>query len=462
MPIRVLHGAGVLALLGCLIWLLTDRTDPAVRSAEALRGERWYRLMLDHRHVGYLHTRTRRDALGRWRFESDLRFVLNRGNPVRIAESLLFAGTAPFPLVRASQRNERAGLIEGTAIEASDPGYQAHRLDAGGRLAGQPQPLDIEFTLRDYLGFEIRLRGQAPATGETVASAALDFTRRNVVSRQFRVIGRNATGYELENPAPYDSTRIQLDERLRPVAMTLSGLFELERTSRSEALAPRTALQAASYFVPTDRRLHDHTDIRVLELGVTGGLTAGDLWPGLAHGDGLRQEANTVTARRLRGDELMETAEHPVSDQRIRALALRAVADVDSPQARPGALMRFVNGYLRYEEDGIRRHVLALLDEPIGDCSEFADLLTTLARSLGIPARTVFGLAYADGEQPAFRFHAWNELLVEGRWHVVDPTWNQLRVDATHIPMPLDAAHALELLTGSADLAFVIRDVEYF
>ncbi|MEQ8859913.1 MAG: transglutaminase domain-containing protein [Pseudomonadales bacterium] len=461
MPIRLIHGVGVLALLGCLAWLLAEHTAPAIESAQALRGERWYRLLLDDRHVGYLTTRTRRDGLGRWRFDSDLRFVLNPGNPVRMHEHLLFAATDPHVLLEASQRNQRGASSEGTAIVRTGSGYRVHRL-GDGSSAEQPGDLALSFTLGDYLGFESWLRERNPAAGATVSSSALDFGRRQVVARQFRVVGRNATGYELENPAPFESTRIQLDSQLRPVAMTLSGLFQLEQTSRAMALAPRTALQAASYFVPSDRRLPDHTDIRLLEIEVSGAAGAGDLWPDLASGNALRREADAVSNRRLAGDELAETGDHPVSDGRIRELARTATAGADTADARVDALTRFVNGYLRYSEDGAQRHVLTLLDEPRGDCSEYADLLTTLARSLGIPARTVFGLAYADGEPPAFRFHAWNELLVDGRWRAVDPTWNQLRIDATHIPLPADSGRTLELLTGGLNLSFVIRDVEYF
>jgi len=64
-PIRLLHGTGAAALLGCLAWWLGGHTAPALESAAALRGERYYRLLLDDRHVGYLHTDTRRDRLGR-------------------------------------------------------------------------------------------------------------------------------------------------------------------------------------------------------------------------------------------------------------------------------------------------------------------------------------------------------------------------------------------------------------
>lgn len=460
MPSRIINGVGAIALLACLAWWLGGHTDPVVRSAEALRGERWYRLVLDDAHVGYLHTRTRRDALGRWHFHSDLRFVLSRGNPVRIEEHLHFAATPPYPLVEARHRSNRAGRAESTVIQARGPGYQVQRsTDAANR---PEQIMDESFLLADHLSFETWLRGSQPPAGATVTARALDFDRRTVVNRRFTVKGRNSTGYQISNPAPLDATFIQLDQRLRPVTMTLSGLFQLEHTSREQALAPRTALQAASYFVPTDRRLPNHTEIRSLALEVNGAAGAADLWPALSRDNVLRRQAGSVSSSELNGEELSETGEHPVGDQRIRALAQRATAGTASVDAQVDALVRFVHDYIRYEEGGRRRHVLELLETPRGDCSEYADLLTTLARSLNIPSRTVFGLAYADSRPPAFRFHAWNEVRVDGAWRVVDPTWNQLQTDATHIPLPSNVAHALELLTGGLDLSFTVRDVEYY
>jgi transglutaminase-like putative cysteine protease len=459
---RTVIATGFALLLGCLAWALGSRTDPTLESAAARLGESWFRLMLDDRHVGFLYTRTHRDALGRWQFDSDLRFVLTSGNPVRIEERLLFDAVPPYRLRTAQQISERPGASEGTLIERSGAGYRAHRTGSDGADAdADPQQLDLHFSLTDYLQLETWLREQEPDPGATFAVSSLDLSRRQVVPRQFRVVDRNAIGYALEHSAPIDQSRIQLDDRMRPVSMTLSGLFELEEVSQEEALAPRTALQAASYFVPTDRPLRDHTQIEYLELEVRGRASATELWPDLAHGDGLRHTANAVSRPALVGDELVETADHPTTDPRIRALAHHAAAGASTDRDRVIALTGFVHRYLRYEDEPVRRHVLALLEDPVGSCTSFADLLTTLARSLGIPSRTVFGLAYADDRPPAFRFHAWNELLVGDEWLVVDPTWNQLRVDATHIPMPANVARSLQLLTGALDLSFRVRDVRY-
>ncbi|HEV2837152.1 MAG TPA: transglutaminase domain-containing protein, partial [Pyrinomonadaceae bacterium] len=63
------------------------------------------------------------------------------------------------------------------------------------------------------------------------------------------------------------------------------------------------------------------------------------------------------------------------------------------------------------------------------DCSEFSALFVAMARSLGLPARMVSGLAYSG---TAFGGHAWVEVWV-GKWVELDPTWGTSFVDATHI-----------------------------
>ena len=52
---------------------------------------------------------------------------------------------------------------------------------------------------------------------------------------------------------------------------------------------------------------------------------------------------------------------------------------------------------------------------------EFADLFTTLARSIGIPTQTVFGIVYEAGEFQ-MAFHAWNEIEINENIIEIDPT----------------------------------------
>ena len=63
------------------------------------------------------------------------------------------------------------------------------------------------------------------------------------------------------------------------------------------------------------------------------------------------------------------------------------------------------------------------------DCYEFSKLYVAMARSLGLPARIVSGLAYSGS---AFGGHAWVEVYA-GNWIEIDPTWGTDFVDATHL-----------------------------
>ncbi|HEU4508771.1 MAG TPA: transglutaminase domain-containing protein [Pyrinomonadaceae bacterium] len=63
------------------------------------------------------------------------------------------------------------------------------------------------------------------------------------------------------------------------------------------------------------------------------------------------------------------------------------------------------------------------------DCTEFSQLFIAMARSLGLPARMVEGIAFSGN---SFGGHAWVEVWV-GKWVELDPTWGTHFVDATHI-----------------------------
>jgi hypothetical protein len=77
---------------------------------------------------------------------------------------------------------------------------------------------------------------------------------------------------------------------------------------------------------------------------------------------------------------------------------------------------------------------LEVLDSLEGDCTEHSVLFVGLARAAGVPAREVAGLIYADSPRPGFYFHQWAKVWV-GRWMDVDPTFDQVFADATHIKL---------------------------
>lgn len=68
-----------------------------------------------------------------------------------------------------------------------------------------------------------------------------------------------------------------------------------------------------------------------------------------------------------------------------------------------------------------------------GNCQTHARLYTALARAASIPTRFVSGLVHLEGK--GFLYHSWAESFIGGRWVSVDPTYNQLPADPTHLKL---------------------------
>lgn len=68
-----------------------------------------------------------------------------------------------------------------------------------------------------------------------------------------------------------------------------------------------------------------------------------------------------------------------------------------------------------------------------GNCQTHTRLYTALARASGIPTRFVSGLVYLEGK--GFLYHSWAESFVSNRWISIDPTYNQLPSDPTHLKL---------------------------
>jgi transglutaminase-like putative cysteine protease len=75
---------------------------------------------------------------------------------------------------------------------------------------------------------------------------------------------------------------------------------------------------------------------------------------------------------------------------------------------------------------------LEVLHTRTGECQAHTMLYAAMARAEGIPTRIVGGIVYAAGL--GFLYHSWAESYLDG-WIAVDPTFNQVGVDATHIKL---------------------------
>lgn len=110
---------------------------------------------------------------------------------------------------------------------------------------------------------------------------------------------------------------------------------------------------------------------------------------------------------------------HPV----IKELAKRVTAGKKTDRQKAKAIFRFVATYMDYDMHKLRTDGFDWDDSDLksyytrkGVCQDYVFLGLSMLRSLNIPSRFVEGEA---GNQR----HAWIEVLINGQWLTMDPTW---------------------------------------
>ena len=134
-----------------------------------------------------------------------------------------------------------------------------------------------------------------------------------------------------------------------------------------------------------------------------------------------------------RKENLKATATMQADHEKIQKLAKEIVGDEKDPLKAATLLEKWVYKNLRKTYDANADDALTVLENKAGDCTEHTLLFTTLARAAGIPARQVGGVVYVGGDNPSFGWHAWSEVHDGKQWVTVDPTFNQVYIDPTHI-----------------------------
>jgi len=468
----VAFSALICALLA-YAWLMPVRA-PLVSLASQGLGQTTFAVRLKHLPVGDLLQTADRTWDGNYAYSSALRFQLAQGQPVRVDEYKLFSGQPPYPLLRANSSDTTAAST--TRIELS-------RTEAGDYVASSSmgretrrQALSWQHSLADYLAVERWLAEAAPNQSEDFMS--LDFDALELKRDVWTLLGAEGEGseklYEVSKSSPLEATRLFLDARFKPQSFSMAGTFEIERVAPEVLpIAPEPVFHSQTYRVALDKPIDDHMRLTRLTLRVGGNVKLVEHWENAqnAHIDSRAGTPTTLlratagrTRKAIRGDLGRYTREelsYPLQSDRVQDLLARAVDPLASPQQQAQQLTGFVHNYITYDHHSTMQNVLDVIRNRRGDCNEYAELFTTLSRALGFPSRTVIGLAYSGDDEPAFALHAWNEVLFDGEWLTFDPTWNQIDVDATPLPMPDNAAGMLQGITSLNELTFEVLSTAY-
>jgi transglutaminase-like putative cysteine protease len=105
------------------------------------------------------------------------------------------------------------------------------------------------------------------------------------------------------------------------------------------------------------------------------------------------------------------------------------------------ALMKFVNGHLKYESNSttVHTHARDVLKDRRGVCQDFSHVMISLCRTLKIPALYVSGYLATEA---ASATHAWVEVLIPGvGWRALDPT-NNRQTDETYVKIAVGRDYA--------------------
>ncbi len=125
-------------------------------------------------------------------------------------------------------------------------------------------------------------------------------------------------------------------------------------------------------------------------------------------------------------------------DAQIKAKAEELTAGQTTPTEKARLIQKWVHDLIGKDVNRNSNTALEVLERKAGDCTEHALLFNALARAAGIPSREVTGLMYTQSPQPLFYWHVWNEIYDGKRWVSVDPTWDEVFVDAGHLKIADD------------------------
>ncbi len=437
-------------------------------------GKKWFGVYLLGQKIGYGWSALERDRQGEteiFRAGMEMTITVAAGGgreTLRIAEERVYRGDGAFVSFSAANT---AGLGPSPARGERAGDSLLLTLPSGTRTVKAPPE-----TIADYLAEQILVRRGAPE-GTTVRAAVFDSTLLRplaTVYRLERTEERNLSGVptrvfviRAEVSEIGLSSIDRIDENLTVLEAKVAGFLTLREEGETEAknLSYPSDIMTLTALSPRPA-IDDPARVDRLVAAVEGIAESALLsFPPRQTVKPAGPESYYLTVEKRQIDPklipalpvsgaafapfLQATEEIQSDDPRIRALS-RQIAGSETDALRAAEKLTFwVHANLRKSYRAKLPDALDVLRRREGDCKGHAVLLAALARSLGLPARTVSGLvAVGDGK---FYYHEWVELFV-GEWMPADAAFRQLNADATHIKLgegePLQQAAAIAQTIG--------------
>ena len=439
---------------------LCAAAPPNPAQARASREAEWMQVLLEGRKIGW-NRHVRHESRDRIETTETLHVTLDRiGTPVRMETEQQSIETPDGRALGFRFKSSLSGSDTEVEAEVAPDGRVVLRK---GEAGSAPQAWPDGALLAEGLRRLERERGLEPGTTYSALAfqpdmmAAVESVVTVIGKERVTILGREAllthVVERVDLPGAPMEIQLWVDDQYREqrvefpmLGMTLERVACDERQAhapdqppdvldRTLVVAPR-GLEGADLAgrVRYDLVLPDGKDIA--QLPDTGEQQVKALDGGhvevtvaalpAADGRGPPDAADTQATRWLQSDA-----------EELRRLAASAIAGVDGDRARMLKLEQFVRGYITRKNLRVGyASALETVHSREGDCTEHALLLAALARSVGIPARVVDGLAYTPsygGRAHVFVPHAWAQAWVDGRWQSFDAALAGF--DAGHIAL---------------------------
>ncbi len=214
---------------------------------------------------------------------------------------------------------------------------------------------------------------------------------------------------QLRNESTSQLSVIQDLNRQFEVGRDLVMVSDLQRAIRADwqfqPVAEKTEILPSGEVHVAFKTMSDALSIPMIK--VSGFLTIDSQVPRLAVSD-FDQSAL-----------LQATPTWPVDANEIQVICASIISPADSGPTKLRKLQKWFLEPQNFRYDGLigsRYGTLRALEQKYGRCWDYSDLFVTMARCLGLPCRQVYGWLY-QGEG-----HVWCDVLVDGKWQMVDPT----------------------------------------
>ena len=463
------------------------QTDASfIQFMEKSLGSDWYGIYIQNRKVGYLKSTSSRekDPDGTI-YKIQLSGIIQNPSFIETDEIKIhmvasFRSQPPFSMICFVDRMIHKDDIAETRIIKTAKGYEARITqdkESSTHMMGS-----LKYSLKDYAAIQRWITGD-PKKGDEIKYPHINLETLTLEEKRSRIMGIHNSFISGVKTSYYEvvttgSDGLKVQEKFgadgRPYRIVLGEVFKCRLEPKS--LATHMDVPVGSFVkntVPINQPLGDAETVTFLKLFL-------DKKSGLllknASGQSITltqaDDAVIVTLNYSGGHQIKATREEieknladktrfPIVQSEIIHLAHKAVGNAKTPDQKVKRLVNFVYQYI---EDDYTANPLTLMDiiaRRKGDCSEHAKLFTAMARALGIPCRTIRGLVYLGDESQEFGLHAWNEVVIDGIWVPVDPTWGQTLVDATHIRFSMDISQEWQFMAVIPKMKIKVLHVEH-